>query len=147
MVNIFPRSHHFPPEHKKSVRGFQYQKLSRFMYMTIRCNPMRCYNVEAAWQHTVSTVIWVVVHKNVPFWETTTWLFLCWHHMSHDSVAVIIAVLWDEPPICIQNVTRHRWQAVCDGGHQQGRLLLCACRTPNTPTPVRQRFGVLVSVS
>lgn len=62
--------------------------------------------------------------------------------------AVVTAMLRGEPPICIQNVARRRWQAECDGGHRRGRLLLRACRTPPTPptTPARQGFRGLVSV-
>ena len=66
--------------------------------------------------------------------------------------AVIVAALGGEPPICIQNVARHRWQAERGGGHQRSRLLLCTCRPPPHPTllrpppKLRRRFRGLVSV-
>lgn len=72
--------------------------------------------------------------KNAPFRETTSQLLLCWHRVSWRGEQSS-SQLWGEPPICIQNVARHRWQAERGGGHQRGRLLLCACRLPPSPHP------------
>lgn len=82
-----------------------------------------CYTV---WQCAVSAKISLVVHKT----------FRCASRLMTRRV-VVTAVLWGEPPICIQNVARCRWQAECDGGHRRGRLLLHSCRTHDTPPPPR----------
>lgn len=50
--------------------------------MRVSFIPQRYYNVGVAWERTLSTVTCEVMHKNIPFWETTSWLLLCWHHVS-----------------------------------------------------------------